>query len=110
MQHYLCDLEDLSPNSAKGFQILDTPIVLVHYRGQHYAYINSCPHRSIPLEWQPDQFLDYEKQFIQCATHGAMFRIEDGLCIAGPCVDDRLDPLPLQIVDGQLWVDLTAPL
>jgi nitrite reductase/ring-hydroxylating ferredoxin subunit len=68
------------------------------------AWRNSCPHRGIRLEWQPNQFLDYEKQFIQCATHGALFGIDDGICIAGPCPGEQLEALPVEVRDGEVWL------
>ena len=34
---------------------------------------------------------------ILCATHGALFRIEDGHCLSGPCVGESLTPLPVSI-------------
>lgn len=102
----LCKVDALPDGSAKGFEIDDQKLVLVHYRGEFYLYRNSCPHRSIPLEWTPDQFLDYGRNFIQCATHGALFRIEDGLCISGPCVDDHLDAVPVRVEAGWVVADL----
>jgi nitrite reductase/ring-hydroxylating ferredoxin subunit len=33
---------------------------------------------------------------IQCALHGALFRIEDGYCLYGPCQGASLHPLPLR--------------
>ncbi|MEE8263379.1 MAG: Rieske (2Fe-2S) protein, partial [Gammaproteobacteria bacterium] len=40
--------------------------------------------------WVPDQFLDETGNLLQCATHGALFRIEDGFCVAGPCTGASL--------------------
>ena len=50
--------------------------------------------RASPLEWLPDQFLDSSAQYIQCSVHGAMFRIEDGWCVRGPCAGDALMAIP----------------
>jgi nitrite reductase/ring-hydroxylating ferredoxin subunit len=35
-----------------------------------------------------------------CSTHGALFRVEDGVCLAGPCQGDRLEPYPIVVRDG----------
>ncbi len=105
----LCTVDQLTPGQAKGFEVNGVKLVLVNYRDSFYLYRNSCPHRSIPLEWMPDQFLDYEKNFIQCATHGALFRIEDGLCVSGPCVEDTLDAVAFRIEGEEIHVDLPAP-
>jgi len=34
---------------------------------------------------------------IQCATHGALFRIRDGYCVAGPCAGQGLIPLEVKV-------------
>jgi nitrite reductase/ring-hydroxylating ferredoxin subunit len=38
-----------------------------------------------------DQFLSDDGRFIVCSTHGALFRIEDGHCLDGPCVGQALE-------------------
>ena len=43
---------------------------------------------------------------IQCANHGALFVIENGECVAGPCNGKALIALPFDIVDG--YVELIA--
>lgn len=106
--HFLCPLDAIAPDSAKGFLIAGTQILVVHKDNQFFAYLNHCPHRGIPLEWQPDQFLDMERQFIQCATHGALFSIEQGICIAGPCPGERLTPITLTIRSQGLYAELPA--
>ena len=104
--HKLCLYSDIPEGGAKGFEINGKKIVACNYRENIYIYENSCPHRSIPLEWQPDQFLDYEKTFIQCATHGALFKIDTGVCIAGPCVDDKLNKISFIQEGEQILVEL----
>lgn len=101
----LCTFDELQPNAPRGFDLEDGTALLLIRRGESVvAWRNSCPHRGIRLEWQPDQFLDYEKQFIQCATHGALFGIDDGICIAGPCPGEQLEPLTVEIRDGEVWL------
>ncbi len=102
---YLCQLEELDSIEGQGFDLDDGTAVLVFRRGDKLiAWRNSCPHRGIRLEWQPNQFLDYEKQFIQCATHGALFGIEDGTCIAGPCPGEQLEQLQCVLIDGAVYL------
>jgi len=67
------------------------------------GYINSCPHTGVPLEWVPDQFLDADGSFIECATHGALFTIEDGKCVSGPCAGDSLRPVRLAVEDDVIY-------
>ena len=67
------------------------------------GYFNICPHQGSPLDLKPDVFLDLEKKYIQCSTHGAKFRKHDGLCISGPCVGSKLMKIPLNLdSDGSI--------
>jgi len=75
-------------------------LFVVHKDGAFTAYINSCPHTGVNLEWQQDQFLDLDNAFIQCSTHDALFEVDSGICIAGPCVGDSLEPVELVIEGG----------
>lgn len=77
-------------------------LLVVRHHDRFYAYENSCPHTGVTLNWQPDQFLDITSQHIQCATHGALFRIDDGLCEWGPCLGQRLRALTVEVQQGEL--------
>jgi nitrite reductase/ring-hydroxylating ferredoxin subunit len=102
-ERVLCRLDDLPDNSSRGFSLDGDPgmeIFIVRRAARVYAYRNSCPHTGAPLDWLPDQFLNAERTLIQCATHAAQFRIDDGVCIAGPCHGARLTALPVVVVDG----------
>lgn len=60
-------------------------LILIRYQGELYCYANCCPHQGTELDWQPGVFLSPDRQWLQCATHGALFDIPSGRCIAGPC-------------------------
>ncbi|MET0029331.1 MAG: Rieske 2Fe-2S domain-containing protein [Candidatus Thiodiazotropha sp.] len=102
----LCDFDELPDPGSHGFRLerMGEPLELLVVRREDrvFAYQNSCPHTGINLEWQPDRFLDISLSFIQCATHGALFRIDDGLCLRGPCVGQRLIPLKIGLVGGKV--------
>lgn len=66
------------------------------------CYRNRCPHTGVNLDWIADRFLDSSGEYIQCATHGALFRITDGYCVFGPCVGQGLDLLKVTI-DGDFF-------
>ena len=100
----LCQLDELPDGDGRGFELEQQALVAVRRGDAVYVYLNRCPHRGIRLEWQPDQFLDYERQFIQCAMHGALFSIDSGVCIAGPCPGDKLDAVPCRIEQGRVQV------
>lgn len=69
------------------------------------AFINHCPHMGMPMDWAEGQFLTADKQYIQCAVHGALFNKSDGVCVAGPCQGQRLQPVPFTVKDGQAILD-----
>lgn len=105
-------LDGLADPGSRGFDIdvgMQQParLFVVHKDGVLSAYRNSCPHTGAPLEWQPDQFLDLDNSFIQCAIHGALFRVEDGFCLRGPCTGSSLQSLPVLVRDGQIMLDLS---
>ncbi len=97
----LCALKDLPEGASRGFsvRIRDAyeELFLVRKNGRVWAYLNSCPHTGAPLDWVPDQFLNLDGDLIQCATHDALFRIEDGVCVAGPCAGTALTPVSVEI-------------
>ena len=106
----LCRLIDIEDGEAKGITLgsgAEPLELLVVREGEAaYCYVNSCPHVGTPLEFNPDDFMSPDGGFLMCHTHGALFRIEDGHCVAGPCAGDRLTALPIRIEkDGALYLD-----
>lgn len=110
-RHDLCALSELADPGSRGFDLdcgaqQTLRLFVVRKEGVLAAYRNSCPHTGAPLEWQPDQFLDLDNSYIQCAIHGALFRPEDGYCLRGPCVGASLESLELQIVGDRVQLSL----
>ena len=100
----LCAPNELTEGQSRGFAVAELKLLVVRREGQVYAYQNRCPHRGIPLEWQPDQFLDHSNSLIQCATHGALFLIESGECVAGPCSGQSLKVLNCREDADGIWL------
>lgn len=98
----LCHSSEIAEGKSKGFQLDKRFVFAVKKNNQIYVYENSCPHLGIQLEWQADQFLDSEGSLIQCSTHGALFKIEDGECVSGPCLGQSLIALHYTINDQQM--------
>jgi nitrite reductase/ring-hydroxylating ferredoxin subunit len=103
----LCMEHELTEGIARGFHVangLSRPCdLLVLRRGsEFYAYENRCPHRGTSLDWVEGRFMSADGQHLQCATHGALFRAHDGLCIQGPCVGDSLCKIELAREQGAL--------
>ncbi len=101
---FLCHLKELNAQGCRGFELEQGSIFVVARQGQYYAYRNSCPHLGVELNWLEDQFLDRDEALIQCATHGALFIIESGECIAGPCLGASLEALEVSVRDEALYL------
>ena len=100
----VCSIHDIEDDSAREFQVDDQPVVIVKRDGQFHAYLNWCPHLGIELNFMPDQFLDSDNQFLICANHGALFEIDSGDCLSGPCSGDALLAVPLEVREEQIWL------
>ncbi|MDZ7923255.1 MAG: Rieske 2Fe-2S domain-containing protein [Marinagarivorans sp.] len=99
---FLCHLNDLKNAITLGVSANNTQYLLVYIEDKVKAYINSCPHLSIPLEWQKHDFLEPDSGLIRCSTHGALFLPSTGECVSGPCVGDALTPVAISITDGSI--------
>ena len=102
----ICDYDELPDPGSKGINIdsLDLNIFVVKENQQIFVYENSCPHTSGPLDWMPDEFLDEDKKYIMCANHGAIFKINNGLCVYGPCKDQSLRNVPFILENGEIFL------
>ena len=101
----VCLLAELEEGRPRGFTLPGEPpleLILLRRDGRVLAYRNRCPHTGIGLEWLPDRFLDPSGRYLQCATHGALFRPEDGYCLRGPCAGDALEALPVRVAEGRV--------
>jgi len=101
----LCNIADIPEDDARGFDLDGQSLVVVRRDGQIFVYLNWCPHLGIELNFMPDVFLDTDQTFIQCANHGALFRIEDGYCLSGPCARQSLVAVPFRIIEDQIHID-----
>lgn len=101
----LCHTNDVEEGTSKGFEIGSKYVFVVKKDDQMYLYYNYCPHLGTPLEWQEDRFLDSDGALIQCSTHGALFVIESGQCILGPCKGKSLRAIPFVMGNGFMMVD-----
>ena len=79
-------------------------LFLVASGGVVRGYVNSCPHTGAPLNWLPGQFLSLDGRHIQCGNHFALFRIDDGRCVHGPCMGQGLTSVEVEVREGNVWV------
>jgi len=76
---------------------------VVRFRGTAYAYLNRCAHVPMELDWVPGQFFESSGEFLMCATHGAVYRPESGVCAGGPCRGGKLRPITVREVEGKVY-------
>ncbi len=81
---------------------------VVRSAGLVHAYLNQCRHIPVELDWEPGRFFDSSGLYLVCATHGATYRANDGVCIEGPCTGRRLQALEAVEFDGAVWVAMQS--
>jgi nitrite reductase/ring-hydroxylating ferredoxin subunit len=106
-------LSDLAPNDVRFVRYDGPPprrsIIVVHSTEGVRAYWNVCRHLPVPLDAglgrlpraaQPGELM--------CATHGARYRADTGLCVAGPCTGAILDEITVEIdpENDRMWACL----
>ncbi|WP_084545345.1 Rieske (2Fe-2S) protein [Derxia gummosa] len=85
------------PEAVTGF--------VVRHRGVVHGWVNQCRHVAVELDWVPGQFFDSAGDYLLCSVHGAAYAPDTGICVSGPCVRDRLLPVPIEIREGVIgWI------
>jgi nitrite reductase/ring-hydroxylating ferredoxin subunit len=104
VERAICAIEELEDPGSRAFTIGrgDWPLrgLVVRRGAEVHAYVNRCPHAGHPLNLQPHEFLTMDRSLVLCRSHGALFEITTGLCVAGPCAGARLRRVPVEIVGG----------
>ena len=86
----ICKLEDIADHGAWSKVWGEDhrnlfPLMITRREQELYAYANVCPHQFLPLDNYMGEFLNEDGKLFVCLHHGAVFRVEDGLCVSGPC-------------------------
>ena len=85
-------------------------IIVVAVEDKLFAYWNVCRHLPIPLDGG-EGLLTLVKsgvpddRVLRCISHGATFRVDNGVCEGGPCQGSRLYPLKVQREEGGIVVE-----
>jgi nitrite reductase/ring-hydroxylating ferredoxin subunit len=85
---------------GRPFQVM----VLRDADGRIVAYRNLCQHLPVPLDGGTGELLTDDGAHLICGTHGALYRLGDGLCVEGPCEGASLEPLPVRVEGGRVYV------
>ena len=104
----LCQLSDLEDGDSASLVAevggQKCSLIVVRRDEEVFIYQNICPHIGAPLDFEPGRFLNLEKDLIQCAMHGALFTIDDGHCVQGPCMGAHLTPVTSEVRKGAVWL------
>ncbi len=73
--------------------------IVVNTGGQLAAYVNSCAHQGMPLD---NAIVDADACTLTCPWHGWSYDSTNGECLTAPGA--QLEPLPLRIAEGHVWV------
>lgn len=109
----VCRLSDLEDGKAYGFDPFrkgrDT-VFVVRRGNKVHAYVDICPHYgTTPLPWKKNAYLTGDGQHIFCSAHGAIFDIETGACVLGPCLGQSLTSVQVAISqEGEIRFFLRA--
>ena len=100
-KYEVCDLDDIQDGDSAKF-VPEVPestlaVLIVRKNDKLFGYINSCPHIGAPLDIRPGKFLSSDKKHILCSNHGALFEINTGYCVFGPCQGKYLEPVETMI-------------
>lgn len=102
---FLCRLEELADPGSRGFRFRAQDKLfagfVVRKGGEVKGWVDSCPHAGWPLGRIDGGFLTRENDFIYCAGHGALFRLGDGACVAGPG-GGPLTPWAVEVVGDEV--------
>lgn len=105
----LCALADIPDGDSTGLSVPDgdawISLILVRRDSEVFIYRNRCPHEGDRMEHGRGKFLD-EDGNIYCASHGAVFRLEDGFCTEGPCAGESLSVFQAYVEDGSVFIDV----
>ena len=104
VERVVCALAELRDPGSRAFTIGrgDWPLrgLVVRRGAEVHAYVNRCPHAGHPLNLQPHDFLTLDRSLVLCRSHGALFEITTGLCVAGPCAGRHLRRVPVEVEGG----------
>ena len=104
----ICALADIPDGGGRPFPVEIAgrrATVLLLRRGRKlFAYADRCPHMEMSLLWDGRLLTAADGEQIRCANHDAHFRVQDGCCVAGPCLGERLPALPVRLLNGVVWL------
>jgi len=81
------------------------PAFVIRWQGRVHAYLNRCCHIPVELDWQHGAFFDFSRQYLICATHGALYDPATGACLVGRCEGRGLTHLRVFERQGNVYFE-----
>lgn len=110
----LCHARDIGEGEARGFGPAPgskRKIIVLRRNGMLHAWLDACPHYSTgtPMAWKTDAYLNGEKTHLTCHSHHALFDMETGECVLGPCLGQTLTRIDIVVgEEGDVFVAAPA--
>lgn len=90
---------DVTPEKPVTFEGGGAKILVLRAQDELRAFRNACGHVGLPLD---RGMCDAEAGTITCPWHGFRFDADTGACLSAP--ECRLEPFPLRVTAGAVWV------
>jgi nitrite reductase/ring-hydroxylating ferredoxin subunit len=94
--------DDVTAEKPVAFEADGAKIIVLRVKDQLRAFRNACAHVGLPLD---RGMCDAEAGTITCPWHGFRFDADTGECLSAP--QCQLEPFPLRVTDGVVWVKPT---
>jgi len=100
----LCHIDEVTEGMARGFRTDPSSrqkIIVLRKNGVLHGWLDSCPHYEggTPMAWRTDAYLNGEGTHLACHSHGALFEMETGECVLGPCLGQGLTRVELTLAN-----------
>lgn len=99
----LCQMSQLAEKRSIGVTVsgLGKKVIVVLKAGNIFAWLDACPHypQGTPMAWRTGEYLNGDGTYIACHSHGALFDIQTGVCLKGPCLGAGLTPVVIAVRD-----------
>jgi nitrite reductase/ring-hydroxylating ferredoxin subunit len=98
----ICHISDVADGQPRGFAHFGhrEKVIVLRKNGQLHAYRDACPHYEggTPMAWKSDAYLNGDGTYLACHSHGALFEMETGVCVAGPCLGQKLTRVEITVM------------
>lgn len=103
----ICNIDDIKDNGASVYKLnnsnIDYEIIIVRKNFKIHGFKNLCPHANLPLNLNSLEVLSRDKKHLICKNHAALFDIDSGVCVSGPCIGKGLELVNLKIKDEKIF-------